>query len=234
MSFPPYSGSGVYANGEILPGLWYQAVVSNNNSALGVKASQLDRKMDFRRDRCGGCRPRTSSVRAVRTATGSGTRSWRRGSDSVRIQPGAELPRQLGQRRGIRRCASRISSICSRPARWPPGSRYRTPTTACSRSTRASSTRDLPAGRVLPALARQLRRRRLLPVGEIKDSGFYVQGLVLPDPAVLELYARRRRSTATARRDSATLGILIGTNWYPFDTRNHRLNVQLIDVNSRP
>ncbi len=42
--FRPYFGQGLYANGEITPGLFYQAVLSNSNSALGVKASDLDRK----------------------------------------------------------------------------------------------------------------------------------------------------------------------------------------------
>ena len=42
--FRPFFGSGVWAIGEITPGLWYDAMLSNNNSALGVKASQLDRK----------------------------------------------------------------------------------------------------------------------------------------------------------------------------------------------
>ena len=45
--FRPYFGSGIYATGEVLPGLWYNGTVSNNNSALGVKASQLDRKFTW-------------------------------------------------------------------------------------------------------------------------------------------------------------------------------------------
>ena len=47
--------------------------------------------------------------------------------------------------------------------------------------------------------------------------------------------ARRRRSSATRARASATApSTWSGTNYYPFDTRNHRLNVQLIDVNRSP
>ncbi len=49
--FRPFFGSGIYATGEALPGLWYTSTVSNNNSALGVKASQLDRKFTYGGDR---------------------------------------------------------------------------------------------------------------------------------------------------------------------------------------
>src|SRR5262245_24088662 len=43
--FRPYFSNGVWVQGEILPGLWYNAVVANNSSALGVTASELDRRM---------------------------------------------------------------------------------------------------------------------------------------------------------------------------------------------
>ena len=42
--FRPFFGSGVWAQGEVVPGLWYNAMLSNNNSILDVKSSQLDRK----------------------------------------------------------------------------------------------------------------------------------------------------------------------------------------------
>ena len=42
--FRPFFGSGVWAQGEPVPGLWYNAMLSDTNSILGVKSSQLDRK----------------------------------------------------------------------------------------------------------------------------------------------------------------------------------------------
>ena len=42
--FRPFFGSGVWAQGEVVPGLWYNAMLSNTNSILDVKSSQLDRK----------------------------------------------------------------------------------------------------------------------------------------------------------------------------------------------
>ena len=41
--FRPFFGAGVWAQGEPVPGLWYNAVMTNNSSSLGVKSSQLDR-----------------------------------------------------------------------------------------------------------------------------------------------------------------------------------------------
>ena len=70
-----------------------------------------------------------------------------------------------------------------------------------------------------------------LPVASIHDTGFYVQGAFYPVPKKLELYA----ATSQIYGDkSAGFGhsseYLVGTNYYPFDSRNHRLNVQVIDV----
>ncbi len=75
----------------------------------------------------------------------------------------------------------------------------------------------------------------LLPSSKIEDTGFYVQGSFYPIPKVLELYA----ATSQIYGDkSAGFGnsseYLVGANWYPFQTRNHRLNLQLMDVNKSP
>src|SRR5918993_732459 len=41
--FRPYFAYGTWASGEITPGLWYNAMVADNSSSLGVRAVQLDR-----------------------------------------------------------------------------------------------------------------------------------------------------------------------------------------------
>lgn len=45
--FRPYFTHGVWATGEPLPGLWYVAMVANNNSALGITAAQLTREFAY-------------------------------------------------------------------------------------------------------------------------------------------------------------------------------------------
>ena len=44
-------------------GLWYNAMLANNSSSLGVKAAQLDRELGRPAPRSGGCRPPRSSAR---------------------------------------------------------------------------------------------------------------------------------------------------------------------------
>jgi hypothetical protein len=46
--FRPYFSNGVWAQGQLCRGFWYNVMVSNNMSALGIKATQLDRKWDGR------------------------------------------------------------------------------------------------------------------------------------------------------------------------------------------
>lgn len=233
--FRPYFGSGVYANGEILPGLWYQAVVSNNNSALGVKASQLDRKMtsgatmwwmptthEFGpRGAYGdwewheelatrfGFGYVYSPEQSFRDSSGSAGNTTLRLADSVNLfETGALAPGVT-----IQNADYQVLSIDA-------GIKYKGIFLQTEYYQRVLDNFDADG---------------LLPVREIKDSGFYVQGAFYPIPHVLELYAATSQiyGDSDAGFGNAT-EYLIGTNWYPFDTRNHRLNVQLMDVNGSP
>jgi hypothetical protein len=74
-----------------------------------------------------------------------------------------------------------------------------------------------------------------VPVTEIVDRGFYVQAAFYPIPKKLEVYAATSQiygDSGAGFDDSSEY--LIGANYYPFDTRNHRLNIQVIDVNRSP
>jgi hypothetical protein len=74
-----------------------------------------------------------------------------------------------------------------------------------------------------------------LPVTRIHDLGFYVQAAFFPVPKELELYA----ATSQVYGDKAAgfsncNEYLVGANYYPFDSRNYRVNLQVIDVNRSP
>ena len=74
-----------------------------------------------------------------------------------------------------------------------------------------------------------------LPVEEIVDHGFYIQTAFYPVPKKIELYVAT--SQIYGDKDagfSDSSEYLIGMNYFPWNTRNHRLNVQLIDVNHSP
>ena len=74
-----------------------------------------------------------------------------------------------------------------------------------------------------------------LPVTSIHDSGFYVQGAFFPVPKKLEVYGVTSQIFGDKNAgfsNSSEYGV--GTNFYPFDSRNYRLNVQVMDVNRSP
>jgi hypothetical protein len=75
----------------------------------------------------------------------------------------------------------------------------------------------------------------VLPMGEIKDNGWYLQAAFYPIPRTLEVYG----ATSQIYGDSEwgfgdSSEYILGLNYYPFDTRNHRLNLQYIDVDKSP
>ena len=75
----------------------------------------------------------------------------------------------------------------------------------------------------------------LLPVPEIKDTGFYVQGSFFPIKQKLEVYGITSQiygDDDAGFGDSSEYGV--GMTWYPYPTRTHRLNLQLLDVNKSP
>jgi len=74
-----------------------------------------------------------------------------------------------------------------------------------------------------------------LPVKDIVDTGFYIQAAFYPLPKKLELYAAT--SQIYGDKDAGfndSWEYLAGLNFYPFDTRNHRLNLQVMDVHNSP
>jgi len=234
--FRPYFGSGLYAAGEVVPGLWYNATLSNSNSALGVKASQLDRKFTW-----------GSSVWWMPTTQEFGPRGaygdW-------------EHHDRLATRFGMSYTNSPEQSFRSSQGGSPENTTLR-----LADSVNLFETGALAPGvtvenadyRVLAVdagikykgffLQAEYYQRTLdafladgpLPVGSIEDTGFYVQAAFFPIPKVLELYAATSQiyGDSDAGFDDSSEYVL-GANWYPFDTRNHRLNLQLMDVNDSP
>ena len=69
----------------------------------------------------------------------------------------------------------------------------------------------------------------MLPLAEVEDNGFYVQGSYDILPQSLQLYAGTSHIYGEFGDASE---YLIGVNWYPFDTRNVRVNGMVIDVNN--
>ncbi len=234
--FRPYFGSGVYANGEIVPGLWYNATLSNNNSALGVTANQLDRKFTS-----GG------SIWWMPTTHEFGPRGaygdW-------------EWHEEVATRFGVSTTQSPEQSFRSTAGGNPENTTLR-----LADSVNVFETGALAPGvtveevdyRVIAVdagikykgffLQAEYYRRRLdsfladgpLPVREIVDDGFYLQAAFYPIPRKLELYGLTSQiygDDDAGFGDSSEYGG--GANFYPFPSRSHRLNLQVLDVERSP
>lgn len=233
--FRPYFAQGVWATGEALPGLWYEAMVSNSNSALGVTAATLDRKWTT-----GGSlwwMPTTNefgprggygdfeyheklATRFGASFTNSPEQSFRNSSGSaanttLRLADGVNLFETGSLAPGVT-----INTADYRVLAMDAGMKYK--------------------GVFLQAEYYQrwldnFAADGLLPVQSTKDTGFYVQGAFFPIPKKLEVYG----ATSQIYGDkSAGFGdsseYIVGANYYPFNSHNQRLNLQLMDVNKSP
>ena len=233
--FRPFFGQGLYANGEIAPGLWYSASVGNSSSTLGTTASQLDRDFTY-----GGSlwwMPTTQEF-GPRGAYGD----W-------------EYHDQLATRFGI-------SAVYSPEERYTPiDSAPGNTSLKLADSVNLFETGALvpdvtvtnvdyrilalDAGFKYKGIFVQFeyyqrwldsfQANGMLPMDEIEDHGFYLQAAFYPIPRTLEVYGATSQIFA-----DGSLGFedsheyVLGLNYYPFDTRNHRLNLQYIDVTRSP
>jgi len=233
--FRPFFGSGIYATGEALPGLWYTATVSNNSSALGVKASQLDRKYTY-----GGTvwwmptthefGPRGAygdwewheelATRFGMSYTDSPEQSFRNSGNSpenttLRLADSVNLFETGALAPGVT-----IENADYRVLALDAGVKYKGVFLQAEYYQRWLDEFDADG---------------LLPVPEIKDAGFYVQGSFFPVKQKLEVYGVTSQIYGD---EDAGFGdsseYILGMNWYPYPTRNHRLNLQLMDVNRSP
>jgi hypothetical protein len=234
--FRPFFASGVWAQGEPVSGLWYNVMAGNSNSALGIKATQLDRRL-----------------------TPSGSLWWMPTTKEFGPK-GAygdwEFHEKVATRFGI-------SSTQSREQRYTDANTGETGNTTLrlADSLNVFDTGSLAPGvtvewvdfRIVSVdaglkyrgifLQTELYSRRLdnfvadgpLPVTAIDDKGFYVQGAFYPVPRKLEVYGVTSQifGDKDAGFDhSSEYGV--GLNFYPVGVRNHRLNLQLLDVNGTP
>ena len=234
--FRPFFNSGVWAQGEPVPGLWYNVMLGNTNSILGVKSSQLDRTFTYGgamwwmpttkefgprgaygdyemhdkvATRFGFSTTWSPEERFTDSATGASSNTTLRLADSVNVfETGALAP-------GVT-----VDRVDYRILSFDAGLKYKG---------------VFLQTEIYNRWLDNFTADGLLPAASIHDTGFYVQGAFFPVPKKLELYA----ATSQIFGDkSAGFGnsseYLLGMNFYPVNTRNHRLNVQVIDVNRSP
>ena len=233
--FRPFFGSGIFATGEAIPGLWYSATVSNNNSSLGVKASQLDRKYTY-----GGTVWWMPTTHEFGPRGGYGDWEWHEELATRFGMSYVESPEQ-----SFRNSSNSPENTTLRLA--DSVNLFETGALAPGVTIENADYRvlALDAGLKYKGIFLQAEYYErwldnfvadgFLPVGEINDTGFYVQASFFPIKQTLELYGVTSQiygDDDAGFGDSSEYGI--GLNYYPFPTRNHRLNVQLLDVNKSP
>jgi Protein of unknown function (DUF3011) len=234
--FRPYFAYSVWAQGEVTPGLWYNAVTGNNSSSLGVRAAQLDRTWSSGASmwwmptthefgprggygdwemhesvatRFGFSSAQSREERFTDPETGGTENTTIKLADSVNVfDTGALAP-------GVT-----VEEVDYRILSFDAGMKYRGFFLQTEIYTRwlDGFAADGP-----------------LPVSSILDRGFYVQGAFFPVPKKLEVYAATSQiyGDEDAGFDNSS-EYLAGANFYPVNSRNHRLNVQVIDVNRSP
>ena len=233
--FRPYFTMGIWAQGEVLPGLWYHALGGNNNSALGIKASQLDRD-----------------------PTVGGSLWWMPTTHEFGPRGGYgdyEMHEELATRFGVSGNYSPEQRYTEAPDD-PQNTTLKLADGLNVYSTGALAP-EVTVNRVdyqVLAVDAGLKYKGFflqaeyynrwlnsfeadgaLPVDEIVDNGFYVQAAFFPIPKKLELYAVTSQifgDSSAGFGDSSEY--TVGLNLYPFDTRDARLNLQLMDVNNSP
>ena len=233
--FRPYFGSGVWAQGEAVPGLWYNLMLTNSNSSLGVKATQLDRTYtsgasvwwmpttkefgprgaygDWEQHEKVATRFGFSSTfspeERFNNPAGGSDNTTLRLADGVNVfDTGALAPGVT-----VQRVNYRVLSVDA-------GLKYRG---------------VFVQTEVYNRWLDRFEADGALPVGSIHDTGFYVQGSFYPVPKKFELYSVTSQVFGDASAGfSNSSEYLVGMNFYPFNSRNYRLNAQVIDVNRSP
>jgi hypothetical protein len=234
--FRPFFTSGVWAQGELVPGLWYNAMLGDNNSILGVKSTQIDRKWttggsvwwmpttkefgprgaygdyemhDKLATRFGFSTVNSPEERYTDSVSNASGNTTVRLADSVNVFDTGALAKGVT-----------VNTVDYRILSFDAGVKYKG---------------FFLQTEIYNRWLDNFKTDGVIPVSSIHDTGFYIQGAFYPIPKKLELYAATSQIFGDKSAGfSNSWEYLVGTNYYPFNSRNQRLNLQVIDVNKSP
>ncbi len=229
--FRPYFSQGVFAKGNILPRLEYRWMVGNNNSNLDVPASKLDRDLsggfaitwlpttgefgprgafgDFEGHEKLATRfnlAYTYSPEDRQAAIGSPA-----GNTTLRLSDSLNVFDTGAFANGV--TVERV--------------RYQLISAAAGMKYRGLFLQGEGYGRELDDFVADGK----LPVSVVRDSGFYVQLGYMVMPKRIEVYGA---TSYIFGQYGDPKEFIAGGNYYPWKTRNARLNIQLINVDRSP
>ncbi len=229
--FRPYFSQGVFAKGNIFPKLEYRWMIGNNNSNLDVPATKLDRNLS------GG-----AALTWLPTTGEFGPRG------------------AFGDYENHQKLATRFNlayTYSPEDRQAPIGTPPSNTTLRLADSLNVFDTGALANGVTIERTRYQLVSAsagikyhgfwlqgegygRLLdefvadgklPVGDVRDYGFYVQAASMLVPKRFELYGA---TSYVFGQYGDPKEFIVGSNYYPWNTRNIRLNLQLINVDRSP
>ncbi|MFL6446416.1 MAG: bZIP transcription factor [Bryobacteraceae bacterium] len=229
--FRPFFSQGVFAQGDLLPRLQYRVMVGNNNSNLDVPATKLDRDLsagfaltwlpttgefgprgafgDYERHEKLATRfnlAYTYSPEDRQSAIGTApSNTTLRLTDSLNVFDTGALANGVTVEHARYQMVSAGVGMKYRGF-WLQGEGY---------------------GRKLDHFTADGK----LPVGAIRDYGFYVQMAHMIVPNRIELYGATSYVLGAYAHPKE---FIVGSNYYPWNTRNLRLNAQLINVDHSP
>jgi hypothetical protein len=232
--FRPYFTQGIYANGELFPGFFYSGLVGNNNSILGTKATDLDRDQTV-----------SGSLWWMPTTKEFGPRG---------AYGDYEMHDQVATRFGVSSCYSPEQrynedgnpqnttlkladglNLFSTGALAPDVTIQNADYTVLSTDAGLKYKGFFLQAEYYFRWLNDFDADGALPVDEIYDTGFYVQASMIAIPKKIELYVATSQIYGDNDAGFGNSGeYLGGLNFYPFDTRDTRLNIQYIRVDKSP
>jgi hypothetical protein len=230
--FRPFFSQGVFAQGDLLPRLQYRWMVGNNNSNLDVPATRLDR--DLSASFAITWLPTTGEF-GPRGAFGDYERHKKLATrfnlaytyspedrQSPISEPAGNTTLRLADSLNLFDTGALANGVTVTSAK------YQLVSAAAGMKYRGFWLQGEGYARKLDDLIAD----GPLPVKNIRNTGFYVQAADMIVPNRLELYAST--SYVLGEFGDHPHEFIVGGNYYPWNTRNLRLNVQVIDVSHSP
>jgi hypothetical protein len=229
--FRPFFSQGVFGQGNLTPRLEYRFLIGNNNSNLDTPATKIDRKLS-----AGGALtwlPTTGEF-GPRGAFGDYERHEKLATrfnlaytyspeerQSALGTATANTTLRLGDSLNVFDTGAFANGVTVTNAR------YRLYTAAAGMKYRGFWLQGEGYYRKLD----QFVATGKIPVSVVRDTGFYVQMAQMIVPKRIELYGTTSYVFSKYGRPHE---FIVGGNYYPWDTRNLRLNLQLINVYQSP
>jgi hypothetical protein len=222
--------TGIFANGRISDTLRYQAMLGNNLSQLGVDAAQLGNSLD------------TFSGALIWTPTGEFFNGFGdfEGGDTLRTRFGVHYTHSTEDRQSQPGQEDPENSIIRlsdgtplfQPNAFDTGGRVNEARYQMMSVDAAAKLNGWSLeGEYYYRLVNDFVTEGLIPVTELRDHGFQVQASTMLVPKTWQLYL-------TGSKVFGEYGdpwdVSMGVNWFPYQSRQFRVNAELLHLNDSP